>query len=454
MLGGVSPTALFSSAPAQCRERCSDCVHMPIPWPLTLYQRPRAGPLLAGIDVFHDFVWRELFNHNLGAFQHGKSLASRIRSDAPTGKRPTLLLTDCPGKLAHNVVTDARYVAIVPIREYLASSGADPASSYYARTSTTGVSRLADLRDVDLAPVDLQHILSRNLTSAALSEWASATDERQRILRELASALPDTSNGDVTADVISSTRDVSDASLAQLVEVLRQRDAGSYVGPLLSLLEASAAGRTGMARSLGAVLPDRMRDIRDQISQYETLIRNPTASETDVQLFLEHCPWIVGLPYVRTRGRVPHARGTLDFVLDRFDGFFDIVELKGPREPIVVDSGTRAEGARPSAPSSLALGPALSNALAQAHMYRSVLRASNDLRTQYGLSDTRHPRIIILIGLAEMLTDNGKDVLRELNLSLHRVEVIPYDHLGERLHGMVRNIERLLTDLGTDSTTD
>ena len=170
----------------------------------------------------------------------------------------------------------------------------------------------------------------------------------------------------------------------------------------------------------------------------------PSTSETDVQSFLEHYPWIVGLHYVRARGRVEVPRGVIDFVLDRFDGFFDIVEMKGPADAIVVERSGSIPDDRPGSPSRYTLGPALATALAQAHLYRSILSAAHTVRGQYGLSDTRQPRILILIGLSRQLTEGARDVLRELNLSLHRVEVVPYDLLGVRMAGLVNNLEALM----------
>ena len=93
-------------------------------------------------------------------------------------------------------------------------------------------------------------------------------------------------------------------------------------------------------------------------------------------------------------------------------------------------------------------GPALSKALAQAHHYRAILDSTRELREQYGLSDTRQPWILILLGRSDTLSDASREVLRELNLSLHRVEVVPYDMLGCRTEGFLANVEQLLSGAG------
>ena len=163
-----------------------------------------------------------------------------------------------------------------------------------------------------------------------------------------------------------------------------------------------------------------------------------------LQKFLEINPWIVGLPYVGARARVEIPRGEIDFVLDRYDGFFDIVELKGPEDLIVVERN-EASADRPPSASAYTLGPALAKALAQAHHYRAILEQSAELlHQQYGLTDSRQPRILILLGKSTDLSESGREILRQLNLTLHRVEVIPYDLLGHRTAGLLDNIEKLL----------
>ncbi|MFH2210685.1 MAG: hypothetical protein ABIJ01_03505 [Pseudomonadota bacterium] len=90
------------------------------------------------------------------------------------------------------------------------------------------------------------------------------------------------------------------------------------------------------------------------------------------------------------------------------------------------------------------LGPALAKALAQAHHYKALLDQARNLHDQYGLADTRQPRILIVLGCSTSLTATSREVLRQLNLSLHRVEVIPYDLLGTRTAGLLDNLESLL----------
>jgi hypothetical protein len=69
----------------------------------------------------------------------------------------------------------------------------------------------------------------------------------------------------------------------------------------------------------------------------------------------------------------------------------------------------------------------------------------------YGLQNTRDPRVIIVIGSAERLPDHLRRILRELNRSLHRVEIVPYDVLGQRASAVLDNVNKYLLVANSDS---
>ena len=66
------------------------------------------------------------------------------------------------------------------------------------------------------------------------------------------------------------------------------------------------------------------------------------------------------------------------------------------------------------------------------------------MEEQYGLHQTKGPRAIIVIGRASQLTDSETGILRELNKSLHRVEIVPFDLIGQRASVVLDNVERYL----------
>ena len=104
------------------------------------------------------------------------------------------------------------------------------------------------------------------------------------------------------------------------------------------------------------------------------------------------------------RSRQPLPRGVVDFILERFDGFHDLLELKSPQDPIV-EAPDAAEGPPPA--NRYSLSPTLAVALAQVHVYRDTLTAHEQVSDQlFGLPHTRDPRVIIVIGKAASLPDH------------------------------------------------
>ena len=62
-------------------------------WDLPLRKRVGGKILLAGLDVYYDFDWKEEVGHGRATFRNGKKLALVVQEDCPDGKIPCLLLT-------------------------------------------------------------------------------------------------------------------------------------------------------------------------------------------------------------------------------------------------------------------------------------------------------------------------------------------------------------------------
>jgi hypothetical protein len=419
---------------------------LPIPWDRKLQNRPGGKSRLGGLEIYFDFDWLAMFGHDRAVFPRGQSLAQLVTKDCPAGKAPALLLTERTDVEAHIEETRDKYIVIVPIHDYLANAGADAASTYYARMSGTPLTLLTSLSEVSFTPSELTRFLGVHLEQEVLVRWAANSPERSEILRRVAAMSNAASSSDVAGE-IRRLGAADPAAFEAMGEYIERFGEDGGIRRLLARLTESELGRMLTADVLSKQLVGRIADTRRKLTEYQALIAEPDATETDVQRFLEINPWIVGLPYVSAQARVEIPRGELDFVLNRYDGFFDIVELKSPGEDLVRER-TKSESVRPASASAYSLGPALARALAQAHHYRSILNDSRDLAGQYGLKDTREPNILILVGRSTSMTQTGGNVLRELNYSLHRVEIIPYDLLGQRTEGFLGNIESLMSGPG------
>lgn len=79
-------------------------------------------------------------------------------------------------------------------------------------------------------------------------------------------------------------------------------------------------------------------------------------------------------------------------------------------------------------------------ALAQVQLYREgIATSSKENLDLYGV--TRDPRVTIVIGRDDDLpNETARKILRQLNVTLHRMQVFPYDILADRVEAQVENL--------------
>jgi hypothetical protein len=400
---------------------------------------------LLGITVYHDFPWLDLFRNRRTQFKNGLSLARLARKLSPAGKRPALLLTVDDTAEERAIETEDEYVLVVRIQHYLDSAAGDAAAAYYHQGLRRQIAQLEALQAVVDSPELVRQILNDHLTVEFVRAWVEADPARIASLQEIAPVVdtPTSVSAEMIARALGDLKEIPQEVWQALVDLIPSLHDDEARQALLDAITGDQRGRKAATATLGARLGDRIADTRQAIAEYDRLLRDESPNETVLQLFIQDHPWMVGLDYVGVRSKALAPRGQLDFILERFDGFYDILELKGPDEPIVMTRPGTDE--RPPPPSAYRLGPAVAQALAQIHLYRDLLSIAPELMERmYGLKHSRDPRLIIVVGRAEVMTEDSRRVLELLNLSLHRVEIMPYDLLGRRAEGWLANVEHYL----------
>jgi hypothetical protein len=422
-------------------------------WDKALRFRRGARQRLRRLDVYYELDWDAYFPDRRAQFRGGQCLADQVIEDCPEGKRPALLLTDRKAIYEGARITPRSYVVVVNLPRYTASANdANTATAYMARRLGRGITRaksFSELSDADAAEVATW--LDENLDADALRRWASDNEPRFELLREIgkSSSEDDAEPGDVDRliadlEALEHLDPRVAETLAQLVA--KETDVDARLD-LLWALTGDDAGRLMAGETLNARVSERLNDARAAADEFEELLKR--AGETEVQEYLEGHPWLLGLDYAQIRQRQPVVRGAVDFLLERFDGFHDLLELKSPDDLIFELRGKTTDIRSPSA---FRLSRPLALALAQVHAYRDVLAEEHTHAKLYGLPHTREPRITILIGRASELTEQEERILRELNRSLHRVEVVPFDVLARRAHAVLDNVEKYV--LAAEEQTD
>jgi hypothetical protein len=407
-------------------------------WDVPVSYRRGSPARLAGIDLYYDFPWLDHFNDARAQFKHGLCLARLVQRSCPSGLTPALLLTASDSVEERIIQTDSHFVLVVDLPRYRSQATGNAAESYYA--DRLGIQALATRPDV------VNAVLTQ-LSIDDITTWVSEDVNRIDQVRGIAGVRDGSSVPATAADAIAALRaldtlDASDiAALAALFGPDTDRDARME---LVRRITGDPTGRYVTGQVLVQRTTDRIADARSAMSDYQQLLNDPGSNETTMQHFIESNLWLLGLDYAHMRARHQLPRGTMDFILQRFDGFHDLLELKSPQDP-VIRAPVAVSGDMPASPSGYSLSPDLAQALAQAHVYRDILSRSESISEDlYGLPHARDARLIIVIGKAEAMPSECTRVLREINKSLHHVEIVPYDVLSKRANAVLDNVELYL----------
>ncbi|MBI1756184.1 MAG: DUF4263 domain-containing protein [Fimbriimonas ginsengisoli] len=399
---------------------------------------------LQGVMVFHDFPWHNYFDRK--AFKNGEAFTRLARRTAESGKQPAILLTELD--LPHPRKIHSEIYSLIAINvETVVHATADVGATLVIADHESEALSFGSWDGAFISQAELEAFFDQRLSTEAIRNWASADATR---MRELVDALQRESTG-VVADprsliplldsLVTIDPEIADA-LGRALRNVADREAR------LALLRALTESSDGIVDA-GTVFTERLirrlENARATAETYDALVASPDSTETDLQNFIQHNPWLVGLEYSKVTPKQPVVRGALDFILTRYDGCQDIMELKSPQDSMI--KAAEDEDGVPPPPHAITLSRSLAQAIAQSHDYRHQLsEGAKVLEEEYGLKSTRNPRIFIIIGKTTILTEKAKLIMTELNLTLHRVEIIPFDLLGNRAKTIIRNLELCLID--------
>ncbi|MEX2211242.1 MAG: Shedu anti-phage system protein SduA domain-containing protein [Gaiellaceae bacterium] len=415
-------------------------------WDVPLKHRKGGETRLCGIDVYHEFEWLHVFPDRRTQFKNGQCLAKFVQEECPEGKTPALLLTLRDGLRQGFRHTPNFLVFVVNIEEYRTTAG-DAARSYLAGHLGVDVTEIDELQELaeSADPGVLRAFIESHVDLGHITAWVADNEERLEQLRELIgtgegapSSLADT----LTA--LGALGDISAEDAGFISEFFGSASTREQRIELLRAVTADPSGRYVTSEVLAERTPQRIQDAREAMDDYQALLDDDATNETTMQKFIEKNLWLLGLDYAVMRRRKPGPSGAMDFLLQRYDGFHDLLELKSPHDELIKAPDVADDDPAPS-PHEYALSTTLAQALAQAIVYRDRLtRYADAAKELYGLPYTRDPRLIIVIGKADPLPEHRKRVLLELNKSLHRVEVVPYDVLAKRANAVLDNVELYL----------
>lgn len=190
---------------------------------------------------------------------------------------------------------------------------------------------------------------------------------------------------------------------------------------------AAEASARRKAHSRLRAMKKHVGEYRRVLNDFKSVVHDKDSNETQVHDFIsaKNPFWLFGLEYLGLESKVgfPPRKPVFwfDLMLHRMDGFYDLVELKGPNEQLFDKRTTRRAK----------LNHKLSEALGQVIAYLEAC----DRTRQAGLFK---PKAVIVIGTKQ--TDDPRQ-RRLLASHLAGVEVLTYTQLVQRGTQLIQHLE-------------
>ncbi|MGD9735204.1 MAG: Shedu immune nuclease family protein [Solirubrobacterales bacterium] len=391
-------------------------------WNLPLHCGKGAPSNMLGIELFFDFDWIEVMGHPQMQFPNGLWLARRVLRECPDDKKPALLLTNQEGQERRSFETEHFYVVVVNLPHYLEEASADPSAVYFGDSFGAGLTRISQLdRIANLTPPELAALLDAKLTSEGVARWASASPERLDALREI---------------VAVKDKVEQPASPASIAAALRAMDSLGEDEIEEFRAEFSAPDRESAAKFLS----DHDILSMDLVQMMEFNRRCRAVEELKVMLaedqtegpwqdWFENNDWVLGTEFIRVLGERPiDVKNVADFLMQAYDGFLDVVEIKRPEGKLKfwadgLDHGNYVPHSD------------LIKAVTQASSYLlEVEREADSVKffERLGAIKAIKPRCVLIYGRSHKWNTPQREAYRVLNAGYHSLSIMTYDHVLER----------------------
>ncbi len=173
----------------------------------------------------------------------------------------------------------------------------------------------------------------------------------------------------------------------------------------------------------------RVRAIR----QFENMLESDLQEQRWEEWFQKN-DWVLGSDFVRVLDeRNIDTSNISDFLMEAYDGFLDIIEIKRPEGNLKFWGSTLDHG-------NYVPSQDLVKAVTQASRYIYELeREANSIKflEKVGGVKTVKPRCILVFGRSNIWNQRQQEALRILNAGYHNLTVMTYDHVAQRAKRMV-----------------
>ncbi len=169
------------------------------------------------------------------------------------------------------------------------------------------------------------------------------------------------------------------------------------------------------------------------IDEFSNML-NDNLTESHWQKWFTDNSWVLGTEFVKILDeRAIDTANISDFLMQAYDGFLDIVEIKRPE-------GTLKFWADQKDHDNYVPHSDLIKAITQASKYiYEVEREANSIKflEKVGYVKTIKPRCILIYGRSDKWDSEQKESYRILNSNYHNLTILTYDHILERAKRLV-----------------
>lgn len=164
------------------------------------------------------------------------------------------------------------------------------------------------------------------------------------------------------------------------------------------------------------------------VHEFESMLAQ-NLREAPWQQWFQANSWVLGSQFVRIIDeRQIDTQHISDFLMEAYDGFLDVVEIKRPEGGINFWSSTLDHG-------NYVPSIELTKAITQASRYiYEVEREANSLKflERVGGVKTVKPRCVLVFGRSNDWNEKQAEAYRILNASFHSLSILTYDHVLAR----------------------
>jgi hypothetical protein len=392
-------------------------------WDKPLHHRRGAPINLLGIDVFFDFDWLKVVGHPQTQFHYGQCLARRVCNECPEGKVPALLLTDRDDFGQVSFDDSSFYVVVVNLPRYLERANADASAAYFGDSIGPGLTRISQIDAIsEMSPRDIRALLDLKLTPKRVAGWAAGNAKRMTALRKIVGTEEANEEDPApVADVITAFRALDDLG-AEEVEQFKTLLSDPDKRRLVDFINENDLLPADLLKSI-----DYHRRCKAVEELEEMLAEDLT--EAPWQRWFEENDWVLGTEFVQLlEERSIDVEHIADYLMEAYDGFVDLVEIKRPEGKLKFWAGAQDHG-------NWVPHTELIKAITQASRYiLEVERESSNLKffERIGGVKAIKPRCVLIYGRSAEWGAEEREAYRVLNASYYNLTIMTFDHVLAR----------------------